>query len=212
MESECNLFGVFGGVIQLMLAVVCFCSLAIKRLTERPVRTWPIFILVICNQDTSKQAFSALVAHVMNMMASLVLSQREEGNPCLWYFITLMMDTTFGVVIAYILLKIIEKVSRNNGWTKAISGNYSEDTDEEIDFAAWSLQLMIWVSIVAFVKWMLLIAIIYFHLFFVRVGKMMLEPFADNPKFELVFVMIIVPAFMNILQFWVQDNFLKQKE
>ena len=47
METECNLFGVFGGVIQLMLAVVCFCSLAIKRLTERPVRSWPIFILVI---------------------------------------------------------------------------------------------------------------------------------------------------------------------
>lgn len=147
----------------------------------------------------------------MNMMASLVLSQREEGNPCMWYFITLIMDTTFGVIFAYTLLKIIEKVSRDNGWSKAISGNYSEDTDEEIDLGAWSLQLMIWVSIVAFVKWLLLIAIIYFHLFFTEIGKRMLEPFADDPRLELVFVMIIVPTVMNILQFWVQDNFLKQK-
>jgi len=129
----------------------------------------------------------------------------------MWYFITLIMDTTFGVVFAYSLLKIIEKVSRDNGWTKAISGNYSEDTDEEIDLGAWSLQLMIWVSIVAFVKWLLLIAIIYFRLFFIEIGKRMLEPFADDPRVELVFVMIVVPAVMNILQFWVQDNFLKQK-
>jgi hypothetical protein len=147
----------------------------------------------------------------MNMMASLVLSQRQEGNPCMWYFINLMMDTTFGVILAYTILKIIEKISYDKGWTKVISGNYSEDTEEEIDLAAWSMQLMIWVSIVAFTKWLLLVAIIYFNSYFALAGKQLLQPFSDNPKFELVFVMIIVPTVMNILQFWVQDNFLKQK-
>lgn len=121
------------------------------------------------------------------------------------------MDTTFGVILAYTILKIIEKISYDKGWTKVISGNYSEDTEEEIDLAAWSMQLMIWVSIVAFTKWLLLVAIIYFNSYFALAGKQLLQPFSDNPKFELVFVMIIVPTVMNILQFWVQDNFLKQK-
>jgi hypothetical protein len=122
-----------------------------------------------------------------------------------------MMDTTFGVILAYTFLKIIEKISSDNGWTKVISGNYSEDTDEEIDLGAWSLQLMIWVSIVSITKWFLLVVIIYFNSFFTQVGKKLLEPFSEDPKFELVFVMILVPAVMNILQFWVQDNFLKQR-
>ena len=39
MDSQCSLFGVFGGVVQLVLAVVCLGSLAIKRITERPVRS-----------------------------------------------------------------------------------------------------------------------------------------------------------------------------
>lgn len=145
----------------------------------------------------------------MNIMGALILSQRQEGNPCMWYFITLMMDTTIGVLIAYSFIRLSEKISRNYGWTKAISGNYSEDTDEEIDLAAWALQLMIWVSIVAMTKWFLLMVITHFSEFYMEIGKRALTPFSDNPKFELVFVMVLVPAVMNIFQFWVQDNFLK---
>ena len=147
----------------------------------------------------------------MNVMASLILSQREGNNPCQWYFITLMMDTTIGILVTYMILKIIEKICRAQGWTKAISGNYNEDFDGEIDLAAWSLQLMLWVSIVAFNKWVLLIIITQFNAFFMEIGKNVLQPFAMSPKLELVFVMIIVPTVMNIFQFWVQDNFIKSK-
>lgn len=49
MDDECSFFGAFGGVIQLMLAVVCFSSLALKRLTGKVVRPWPVFILVRFN-------------------------------------------------------------------------------------------------------------------------------------------------------------------
>ena len=111
MDSECSLFGVFGGVIQLLLATICFLSLVIKRLAERPKRTWSVFILVYFNQDTSKQGFSALVAHVMNVMAALILSQHQGNNPCLWYFITIVLDTTIGMMTAYGILKVVEKIS-----------------------------------------------------------------------------------------------------
>jgi hypothetical protein len=37
------------------------------------------------------------------------------------------------------------------------------------------------------------------------------RPIQQYPNFELVFVMIIVPFVLNIIQFWVQDSFLKGK-
>ena len=123
-----------------------------------------------------------------------------------------MMDTTFGVLIAYCFLKISEYISKNQGWTKVLSGNYSEDTDEDIDFAAWALQLMIWVSIIAVTKWILLVIITFFNGFFIEIGNFALRPFFGTPKLELIFVMIIVPTIMNIFQFWVQDNFLKSND
>jgi STIMATE family len=147
----------------------------------------------------------------MNVMSALILSQKKGNNPCLWYFITLILDTTLGILIAYIILKIIENVSKQYGWSKLISGNYSEETEEENDLAAWALQLMVWVTIVAVTKGFLLFSTLYFNSFFTQVGKYILDPFQSKPKAELVFVMIIVPTIMNIFQFWVQDNFLKSK-
>ena len=35
-----------------------------------------------------------------------------------------------------------------------------------------------------------------------------LNPF---PLYKLIFVMMIVPTFMNMLLFWIQDNFLKKR-
>lgn len=49
MDTECSLFGAFGGIVQLILGIVCFSSLAIKRFTEKPSRPWIIFILVKFN-------------------------------------------------------------------------------------------------------------------------------------------------------------------
>ena len=122
-----------------------------------------------------------------------------------------MMDTTAGIIIAYTILKTVEKISKNQGWTKMISGNYTGESEEEVDLAAWALQLMVWVSIVAMTKWFLLISLTYFNSFFIGIGNYILTPFETKPKAELIFVMICVPTIMNIFQFWVQDNFLKSK-
>jgi hypothetical protein len=40
-------------------------------------------------------------------------------------------------------------------------------------------------------------------------GDFLLAGVAQNPDFELTFVMVIVPMVLNILAFWVTDCFLK---
>lgn len=39
-------------------------------------------------------------------------------------------------------------------------------------------------------------------------GDWMLKPMDPYPKFELFFVMVIIPMILNVLQFWIQDNYL----
>lgn len=47
--------------------------------------------------------------------------------------------------------------------------------------------------------------------FWNEVKNMILSPFKE-PKIELVFVMLIIPFFVNILLFWVTDNFLMRNK
>ena len=48
--------------------------------------------------------------------------------------------------------------------------------------------------------------------FFNKFGADILEKFKDNPKLELIFVMIVVPCLTSCFQYWVTDNFLKESD
>ena len=41
---------------------------------------------------------------------------------------------------------------------------------------------------------------------------MSLLTFLNNPKLELIFVMIVVPSMTSCFQYWVTDNFLKESD
>ena len=39
-----------------------------------------------------------------------------------------------------------------------------------------------------------------------------LSPITDQPKVELILVMIIIPTICNALQYWIVDSFIKKKK
>jgi hypothetical protein len=45
-EDKCDLFGAFGYIMQLILGVLSFFVLVIKRLKEKPMRPWKIWFFV----------------------------------------------------------------------------------------------------------------------------------------------------------------------
>lgn len=49
-----------------------------------------------------------MVAHMLNVCLAIILSIAGSNDACIWYFITIMFDTTLGVIICYIFLQIIE--------------------------------------------------------------------------------------------------------
>ena len=105
------MIGTFGNIVQLVLGIVSFSILVIKRFCERPRRPWKIWGL-----DISKQAFGTTSTHFLNLFLSLFMSG-EKADECVMYFIITFMDCTVGVVFTYIVMKLIECFAKSNGLT-----------------------------------------------------------------------------------------------
>jgi hypothetical protein len=102
-NNNCSMVGLLGIMIQLGLGALSFSALIIKRYREHPKRPWKIWMF-----DTSKQIFSQVLAHFINLTISLALSYNQaNSDECLWYFITNIFDNTMGVLICILLLKIV---------------------------------------------------------------------------------------------------------
>jgi hypothetical protein len=67
--------GLLGIMIQLGLAALSFSALIIKRYRENPKRPWKIWMF-----DTSKQIFSQILAHFINLTISLALSYNQANS------------------------------------------------------------------------------------------------------------------------------------
>lgn len=50
------------------------------------------------------------MAHVLNVILALILSTDSTDDPCNWYFVTILFDTTVGVGICYVILTLVEKL------------------------------------------------------------------------------------------------------
>lgn len=74
---------------------------------------------------------------------------------------------------------------------------------------SWIYQTWIYVFLMVIVK--LLTTLIIQMDYWDEVKNLILSPF-KNPKLELIVVMLIIPFFVNVLLFWVTDNFLMRNK
>jgi hypothetical protein len=224
--GNCNLLGGEGILLQGTLIFLSFCILIVKRHIEKPKRSWKIWFM-----DVSKQGFSALTAHSLNVALAIWLSDSDSQtgsttDPCIWYFVTIVLDTTLGIFLSISFLVGLEKIFTSCGYTRLKSGNYFKISHNDdimsssykskkivIDCTAWILQLIVWIFIViasktilgflqkTFEKPLTYIAEIFFA------GLDLTFPFI-----KLIVVLVIVPILGNAIQIWISDNFLKKKD
>ncbi|CEM22556.1 unnamed protein product [Vitrella brassicaformis CCMP3155] len=115
-SERCELlgrFGSFGWWVQGLLGLISFSSLIIKRQRERVKRSWLVFGL-----DSSKQAAGALTLHLLNLLFAEGLSglaRQPHHDPCNWYWVNIMVDTTLGVLVTYLLLQQARKLLHLSG-------------------------------------------------------------------------------------------------
>ncbi|XP_060536689.1 store-operated calcium entry regulator STIMATE-like isoform X2 [Cylas formicarius] len=198
MNSSVNL----GVVVQYSGGLHCtglaFTCLVAKRFCEPRAyrRSWQIWFY-----DTSKQGLGAMAIHLANVW----LAGQYTGDPCTWYLINFLLDSTIGLVIIFIGIRTSQYLARRKGWEAINFGEYGKPPNMN----AWLAQCSLYVGLMFIVK----VSITLFMQldFWENVKNFILSPI-PNPKLELAFVMLIIPFFVNMLMFWVTDNFLMYRE
>ena len=113
-----------------------------------------------------------------------------------------MIDNLVGLLLNYVLLIIVERISVR--WTnKLLSGQYGRSIEEHNNI--WVLQVLVWNGIIVINKLVILFVIILPLVeSLYAMGVFLLEPLTGHPRWELLFVMIVVPAVLNVMLFWIQ--------
>ncbi|RKP06696.1 Vaculolar membrane protein-domain-containing protein, partial [Thamnocephalis sphaerospora] len=203
---NCKLTDGFAIGVQLLMGLIVCSSLLLKRRWEHPQRPLMIWFF-----DVSKQAAGGAMLHTLNLLGSLFSGHREEhpsgqSNPCVWYFLNILLDTTVGVLIIHFFMFVYVTVAQQVGVRDMRSGYYGHPPR----MAAWLRQLCIFVLALASMKMLVLIVLRIFPFFF-WFGKWALAPVETigDQRVQVVVVMLIFPLVMNIIQFWLVDGVIK---
>lgn len=188
----------FGWFLQVLLACLAFTCLIAKRFCEprKERRSWLIWFY-----DTSKQGMGAMAIHLANVW----LAGQYTGDPCTWYLINFLLDSSLGLLIIFVGIRFCQYLSRTKGWEAINFGEYGKPPSANF----WLTQCFLYVLLMVVVK--VFITLFMQLNFWEGVKDFILSPI-DNPKVELAFVMLIIPFFVNMLMFWVTDNFLMYKD
>lgn len=192
MSGSCKLVDSFAIAVQIMMALVAVASLLYKRSMEQPKRK----LLVWC-LDTSKQGIAASLVHFANILLAYISSvfpDASSPNPCVYYFLNLLLDTTAGVWILYIFLKTIHSAAARCGLVDIQMGIYGQPPR----FWPWFKQLILFLFAWFFVKVIVAVSILAIPVFGI-IATWLLSPLQSD-RAQIVVVMFIFPLCMNVVQ------------
>ncbi|KAI9666191.1 MAG: hypothetical protein M1821_004126 [Bathelium mastoideum] len=223
-DGECHLLGPFALIVQAALGLLALGSLVWKRYRERPRRP-----LLIWFFDASKQVLGSALLHLLNLAMSMLGSgsfdvqstktpveagvtsaNGQQPNPCSFYLLNLAIDTTFGIPILVLLLRLLHHafsltpLAKPQGSLK--SGYYGDPPH-------WS-----WYLKQSFIYFLGLLGMKFcvYVLFQMLpwlpwVGDWALKWTEGNTALQIVFVMFIFPLVMNAIQYYIVDSFIKEQ-
>lgn len=137
----------------------------------------------------------------------------EEGyqpNPCSFYLLNLAIDTTIGIPILILILRVLTVGASftpiANPPESIQSGNYGQPPRA----VWWFKQLLIYFLGLLGMK---ACVFLIFELcpWIIRVGDWALRWTEGNEAIQIAFVMLIFPLIMNALQYYIIDTFIKKK-
>ncbi|RGP62885.1 hypothetical protein FLONG3_10107 [Fusarium longipes] len=225
-NGECSLLGSFALIVQGALGALALLSLVYKRWRERPQRPLKIWFF-----DVSKQVFGSVLVHIANIFMSMLTSGRFSvqvdpsaaaittrsddddyaPNPCSFYLLNLAIDTTLGIPILIILLKVLTGLVRftpvGQPPESVQSGNYGSPPN----VWWWLKQSVIYFCGLFGMKVCVLIIFIMMP-WISKAGDWALGWTDGNEKLQIAFVMMIFPLIMNALQYYIIDSFIKLKD
>lgn len=119
-----------------------------------------------------------------------------------------IVDTTLGLILAIWLLKALDYFANKHDWASLKDSGVYEGVD---GIMHWSHQVLAWLIILSIVKAIIFLFMITASGLLAQVGAFLFAPLERNIRFELLFVMIFFPGFLNVIYFWIADSFLQAK-
>jgi len=199
----CKLLGTISAyLVQIGLGFIAILSLAIKFKCEKEKRIFKVWIL-----DVSKQIIGSFFAHFLNMLFAYILTDTNNSNDqCVMYMENYLVDSIFGLALNCLCLWILQKIVSRYNIHYLEMGKYIPDEE----FKSWSFQVCAWILIIILVKFFLFAIIVYPMRNLLNIaGLWMLGPILGHEIAELIIVMILIPLICNVIQFLMQDIFLK---
>lgn len=187
----------YGLAVQGVLAVLAFLSLVLKRSCEpsKVRRPWLVWFF-----DTSKQLTGAAVIHILNVF----VSELFRGDPCTFYFISFLLDSSIGLLFIYGGVKLVSLIAQRRHYETLKFGDYGAPPQ----CRPWFHQCLVFVILVVAEK--IGVTILMQLEFWRQVREVILSPIT-SPTVELFIVLLVVPLILNTFMFWVVDNFTMRK-
>lgn len=204
-EPTCELLGPVSLLLQLIMGGIAILSLVVKRRYENPRRPWRVWFF-----DVGKQVLGALMLHFLNLLASILFSDDSSGmdeNPCTWYFLNVLFDTTIGVPLLWACLYYVYTVAFKLKMTKIISGRYGDPPE----FAAFAKQAALYMIALILAK-IFLYLILYTVPFLDNWGAYLISWTNFDLRVQILFVMFIFPCVMNAIQYYLVDTMIQSPE
>ncbi|KAI0308428.1 vacuolar membrane protein-domain-containing protein, partial [Amylostereum chailletii] len=199
-RQSCKLLGKTALIVQAVMGVVVIASLVYKRHRETPKRPWRIWMFDVC-----KQVIGQMFVHGTNVLISDVGSARSAGNACVYYFLNILIDTTFGVAIIYFILHLLTWLFTEKVHLKGFeSGQYGSPPSK----VYWLRQAGVYVVALTTMK-LLVIGLFFIWPGIFKVGAWLLSWLGHSNAVQVIFTMGVFPILMNVLQFWLIDSIVK---
>lgn len=225
-DDKCELLGPFALFVQGVMGVLVVGSLVWKRYHEYPNRRpWKIWLF-----DVSKQVIGASFVHILNLFISIIsklapkilsmesaASGDDDGvvnamkkivdNPCDYYFLNLLFDTTVGIPILYMFILLITGL----GGKLQIQGLQSGEYGSPPRWASYMRQLVIYLVALGLMKIGIYLTMVMFPVL-VTIAIWMLSRLDKYPNVQEGFVLLVFPLIMNVFQYYIVDNLIQGQE
>mgnify|MGYP002626168572 CR=1 FL=1 len=213
-KEKCEFFGAIGILHQLILGIMTFSLLILKRYLEKPRRPWAIWFY-----DVIKQIISSFVLYSINIIFSYLLSEERENSDVFdIYFMNLLLGCIGGYYITSRNLMLFEYIKKRYKLKIALNEIYYEEIINNDNTKSYKLktkiyiyEIIMWTFLQLIWKFILLIMFHNFKLLFILFGKLCLKPFT-NAHLKSFMILCVFPFLLNGFYYWRLDNLLKVKK
>lgn len=206
------------------MGILVLLVLLLKRNVESPRRK-----LIVWIYDITKQIGGSISIHMINIMISIwkrkssmtlliysILGQKivgedndSDNDQCDWYFVNLLMDTTVGIPLLWIILKWLEKMAHFCQISNVNSGSYYNEMNHHPMFSAFLKQFVVFLLGLIIMKIGIYIILNNWENLAYWFANLILGWSDHWPNLQIFLVMFVAPLILNILQYYCIDNIIK---